>query len=197
MRRHPIAVWKLLPAVALLWAGVACQTGPKVETVVEQTDTGLLVVQTARLQATVTAIDARERKVTLEPRRGEPRTFRVPESAVNFPQVRVGDVVHATVVEETAVTLIPGGAAPSVGAGTAVSLAPVGAMPGGVVANTIEATATIVAIDGHEHTVTLEFMDGRIQEVHVSKNRDLSQVGLGDSVRVSVTEALALDVVRP
>ena len=94
-------------------------------------------------------------------------------------------------------TLVPGGTTPSVGAGAAVALAPEGAMPGGVMATTVEAVATVVAIDGHEHTVTLEFLDGRIQEVHVPKSRDLSNVGLGDSVRVQITEAFAIEVVRP
>ena len=82
-------------------------------------------------------------------------------------------------------------------AAAAVALAPEGAMPGAVMASTVEVVATVVAIDSHEHTVTLEFRDGRIQEVHVGKHRDLSNVGLGDSVRVQITEAVAISVVRP
>ncbi len=108
----------------------------------------------------------------------------------------MGDQVHATVIEETAVTLVPGGTPPGAGAAAAVALAPEGAMPGAVMASTVEVVATVVAIDSHEHTVTLEFQDGRVQEVHVGKRRDLSNVGLGDSVRIRITEAGALSVVR-
>ena len=61
-------------------------------------------------------------------------------------------------------------------------------------AATVETTATIVAIDGHDHTVTLEFLDGRVQEINVGKHRDLSNVGLGDSVRIQLTEAVAIAV---
>jgi hypothetical protein len=190
------SLWIPLFYVAVSLAA-GCQTGPKVETVVEEGPEGVVVVQTVRTQATVVAIDARARTVRLQPRRGDPKTFRVGEGAVNFEQVQVGDEVHAVVIHETAISLVPGGAAPSVGGAAAVALAPEGARPGGVMANTIEATATIVAIDGHEHTLTLKFLDGRVQEVDVAKHRDLSTLALGDSVRIQLTEALAIQVVKP
>ncbi len=197
MTHHSKSFWMLLLAGLALSTTLACQTGPKVVTEVKEGPGGVVVVQTVRMQATVVAIDATNRTVRLQPRRGEPKTFRVGEGAVNFQQVRVGDQVYATVIEETAVTLVPGGTPPGVGAAAAVALAPEGAMPGAVMASSVEAVATVVAIDGHEHTVTLEFLDGRIQEVHVGKHRDLSNVGLGDSVRVQITEAVAISVVRP
>jgi hypothetical protein len=189
--------WMLGLAGLALSTSLGCQTGPKVETEIKEGPGSVVVVQTVRLQATVVAVDATNRTVRLQPRRGDPKTFRVGEGAVNFQQVRVGDQVHATVIEETAVTLVPGGTPPSVGAAAAVALTPEGALPGAVMASTVEAAATVVAIDSHEHSVTLEFLDGRIQEVHVGKHRDLSKVGLGDSVRVQVTEAVAISVVRP
>ena len=46
-------------------------------------------------------------------------------------------------------------------------------------------------------TVTLEFLDGHTQEIAVGKKRDLSKVGLGDSVRIQLTEAVAIEVVKP
>ena len=181
----------------LLVFGVSCQSGPKVETTVEQGPGSLIVVQTVRQQATVTAIDASARTLTLRPRRGEPTTFRVGEGAVNFQQVRVGDVVHAVAIEKTAVSLVPGGAPASVSAGATVALAPEGEKPGAVMANTIETTGSVVAIDGHNRTVTLQFPNGNIEEFNVGKDRDLSNVGLGDSVRIQVTEAIAISVVKP
>ncbi len=191
------SLWIPLLVVVAVSLSAGCRTGPKVETVVQEGPEGVVVVQTVRTQATVVAIDAKARTVRLKPRRGDPKTFRVGEGAVNFQQVRVGDEVHAVVIHEMAVSLVPGGAAPSVAGAAAVALAPEGARPGAVMANTIETTATIVAIDGHEHTLTLEFLDGRIQEVDVAKHRDLSKVGLGDSVRIQLTEAVAIQVVKP
>lgn len=181
-------------AVSLM---VACQTGPKTETVVEEGPGSVVVVQTTEVKATVTAIDATNRTVTLKRKWHQPKTFKVSEDAVNFQQVRVGDEVHAALIEEVAVTLVSGGAPPGVDAAVAVGLAAEGEKPAVLMADTVEVTATVVAIDGHEHTVTLEFADGRHEEVNVPRSRDLSNVGLGDSVRVRVTEALAISVVKP
>ena len=109
------SIWMLGLAGLALSTSLACQTGPKVETKVKEGPGGVVVVQTVRLQAKVVAIDATNRTLRLQPRRGDPKTFRVGEGAVNFQQVRVGDQVHATVIEETAVTLVPGGTPPGVG----------------------------------------------------------------------------------
>ena len=61
----------------------------------------------------------------------------------------------------------------------------------------VELTGTIVGIDSHEHTVTLELIDGSTREIKVAKHRDLSKVALGDSVRVTLTEAAAIRVETP
>ena len=55
----------LVPALALA-LGVACQTGPKVETEVRESAEGVVVVQTLRLQATVVAIQAHKASLTGE-----------------------------------------------------------------------------------------------------------------------------------
>jgi hypothetical protein len=157
-------------------------------------------VDATRVDATrvdATRVDATRGTLTLKPRHGDAKTFKANRDAVDLRQVRVGDEVHAVLVEELAVVLISGGAPTSVGAAAAVALAPEGEKPGVVMADTVEATATVVAIDAHDHAVTLEFLDGRIEEVKVSKKRDLSKVALGDSVRVQLTEAIAIAVVRP
>ena len=54
----------------------------------------------------------------------------------------------------------------------------------------------MVAIDGHARSVTLRLPDGGTKEFNVSRNRDLSQIGLGDSVFMQVTEAIAISVTR-
>jgi hypothetical protein len=55
-------------------------------------------------------------------------------------------------------------------------------------------TGTIVAIDGHDHTVTVRFPTGATDVLQVGKHRDLSQVALGDSIRFRMTEAFAISV---
>jgi len=173
---------------------VACQTGPKVETEVYERDDGVIVVESVKLEATVTAIDAQKRQLTLKPKYGDAKVFKADKDDVNFGQIQVGDVVHAVVVEEFAVTIIKGGAPESVGEAAAVAVAGEGEKPGVVMAATTEVTGTIVAIDAHEHTVSLEFLDGKTRTVKVGKHRDLSELKLGDSVRIQLTEALAISV---
>jgi hypothetical protein len=185
--------------VLLLVASLAtaCAMGPKVETEVYERPDGVIVVETVQLQATVTAVDARTREVTLKPKYRKALVVKADKAVVNFGQIRVGDEVHVIVADEIAVTLIRGGAAESVGEAAAVGLAPLGAKPAIVMADTVEVTGTIIAIDAHAHSVTLEFVDGSTKEIKVGKHRDLSKVGLGDSVRVTLTEVVAISIESP
>jgi len=185
---------KRLAVFALLVFIPACSHGPKVETeVIEQAD-GVIVVDTLELEATVTAIDATTREIRLKPRHGDEESFTAGEEMENFDQVRVGDTVRAVVVESTAINLVPGGAPEGVGAASAVMVAPKGAKPGAVAVDGVEVTGTVVAIYGHDHTVTVQFPTGLTEVIQVAKHRDLSQVGLGDSVRFRMTEAIAISV---
>ena len=197
MTNQPRSLLVLLCSGLALSLASACQSYPQVQTTVHEGPGRTVVVETIEAQATVVAIDATRRTLTLDFQWGEKETFKVHEEAVNFEQIRVGDIVHTLLIEETAVSLVSGGAPPSVGAAAAVALAPEGERPGVVMANTVVVTGTVVAIDGHAHTVTLQFVDGRTEEFNVPKHRDLSNVGLGDSVRLQLTEALAISVVRP
>jgi hypothetical protein len=179
-------------AIALL-ASACSLLGPQVNTETYVTDDGAIVVQSVKLTATVTSIDSRKRTVTIDPKYGDKRTVKVPDEMVNFNQIRVGDEVEADIVEETAVSLIRGGAAESAGALDAVALAPVGAKPALTAVSSRELTADVIAIDAHSHSVTLEFIDGSTESFKVGKHIDLSEVSLNDSVRVQVTDAIAID----
>jgi len=180
--------------LALLALTFACSHGPKVETeVIEQPD-GVVVVDTLELEATVVAIDAATREIRLKPRHGDEEAFTAGPEMVNFDQVRVGDTVHAVVIEATAITLVSGGSAEVAAQSKAVVLAPRGAKPGGVTVDAVEVLGTVVAIDGHDHTVTVQFATGLTDVLQVGKHRDLSQIALGDSIRFRMTEAIAISV---
>ena len=192
MSLRPSSIRPLVLALAVL--GVACAKGPQVQTeVIEQPD-GVIVVDTLELEATVMAIDARSREIRLRAPHGDEETFTAGEEMVNFGQIRVGDRVHAVVIESTAIQLVPGGTSEVAAAAEAVVLAPTGAKPGGVQVDAVEVIGTVVAIDGHDHTVTVRFPNGNVDELQVGKHRDLSQVGLGDAIRFRMTEAIAISV---
>jgi len=184
-------------ALCLIMALVgACATGPKVETDTFETPDGVLVVQSVKLVATVEAVDVRNRTLRLKTEHSGVQTFHADSRIANFEQIQVGDEVHAEVVEELALTLIRGGAAESMAVAGAVAVAPLGHKPGIVMVDTAETTGKIVAIDAHDHSVTLEFPDGSIRSIKVGKHRDLTTVALGDAVRAQLTEGVAIEVVK-
>jgi hypothetical protein len=116
---------------------------------------------------------------------------------VNFDQIRVGDQLKVTVTEQLAVAMAQAGAPPSDGGTAVVALAPVGAKPGGVVANTMQVTAKVSAIDLKHHKATLQFPDGTTKTFAVRKDVDLTQRQVGEEVSIRVTEALAISVEKP
>jgi translation initiation factor IF-1 len=158
---------------------------------------GAIAVETIEMTATVKAVDRGKRTVTLAGKNGKRVTYQVGKEAVNFDQIKVGDRVRVTATETLAVFLRPQGTPASVSEGTAVALAPKGAMPGGIVATTTEITARVVSIDAASHHVTLQLPDGSKQTVSVNPRIDLTRVAPGDAVTARIAEALAIEVERP
>jgi hypothetical protein len=154
-------------------------------------------VQTYKETATVTAIDAAERKITLVTPEGKKDTVKCGPEVVNFDQIRVGDQLKLTVTEQLAVAMAQGGEPLSDGGAAVVALAPVGARPGGLVANTVQVTAKVSAINLKDHKATLQFADGSTRTFPIRKDVDLTKRQVGEEVSIRVTEALAISVEKP
>ena len=156
---------------------------------------GAVAVESTTSTATVKAIDHATRTVTLRLADGTDETVHVGKEAVNFERIKVGDEVKATVIESLAVfTRKPGTGAEANGSHTAVALSPKGATPGGMIVDTEEVTATVVAVDHDERLVTLEGKGRQYHTMHVGPNIDLSAVKKGDEVVFRYTQAMALRV---
>ena len=82
------------------------------------------------------------------------------------------------------------------GASATAMLAPKGAMPGSIVAETIRMTATVTAIDAEARTATLKFEDGSTKTVAVRPDIDLTQHSVGEKVSFQITQMVALSVQR-
>ena len=158
---------------------------------------GGVFVNTKEVSAKVTAIDTAKRKVTLLWPDGEKATVKVGPEAVNFDQVKVGDMVNVIVTEELVVYLDEEGASAPDGAAAMVALAPKGAQPAGLVAETAQVTATVTAIDATKRTATLRFEDGTTKTFPVRDDIDLSKRKLGEKVVFLVTEMIAISVEKP
>ena len=209
MKTKPVRHEPLNPIVvtilALLFAGILTLTAcsptspppPAKETSSTDFQEGVpggVIVNTVDVSAKVTAIDTSNRKVTLLGPDGDKFTVKVGPEAVNFDQIRVGDLVNATVTEELVVYLDEEGASAPDGATGVVALAPKGAQPGGLVAETVQVTATVTAIDQTNRTATLQFEDGSSKSFPVRDDIDLSQRKVGEKVVFQVTEMIAISV---
>lgn len=155
---------------------------------------GGTVVETRKLSATVAAKDTINRRITLLGADGRRTTFKAGPEIVNFPQIKVGDRVNAVLTEELVVFVRPQGSEPGASAASAVALAPKGAKPGVLMADTVEVTATIEFLDMAVRTATLRFADGSEKTVHVRPDVDMTSYKPGDTVVIRMTEALAIVV---
>jgi hypothetical protein len=189
----------LLPAALL--ALTSCSSEPKLEparaAAYQQGVPGGVFVETYKNTATVTAVDAATRHVTLVTPDGRKETFKAGPEVINFDQIHVGDQVKATLTEQVAVYMAKDNPPASDGQATLVALAPKGAKPGGLVADTVQVTAKVTAIDLKHHKATLEFPDGTKHTVAVRQDVDLTKRQVGEEVVIRCTEAVAISVEKP
>ena len=157
---------------------------------------GGVIVQTAKMTATVTAINHAKRTATLLAPDGKNFAVKVGREAVNFDQLGVGDRINAVVTQRMVVSVEQGGTASADGTAAAAALAPKGAQPGGEAAVTTQVTAKVIAIDVEKHTATLEFDNGNIETV-VRDDVDLSRQKVGEQVVYRITQMTAIWVEKP
>ena len=189
----------LVPAALL--AFTSCPTEPKGEgagmAAIQPGEAGGVVVETYKETATVTGVDKDTRKVTLVTKDGTKKTVKAGPEVANFAQIEVGDQVKATVTEQLVVFVRRPGEPSGDGAAAAVALAPLGAKPGAVMANTVEVTAKVKAIDVKNRKGTLVFPDGTTKTYKARKDVDLTKYSAGDEVVIRATEAVAVSVEEP
>jgi len=158
---------------------------------------GGVIVETLEITARVAAINHASRKVTLVSPDGIKQTVKVGPEAINFDQIRVGDQLKVVVTEELVVQMGKPGESKDDRAAAVVALAPKGAKPGGLVAETTQVTGTVTAIDTTKRTATLRFEDGSTKTLPVRSDVDLSKRKIGDQVVFQLTEMMAIRVEKP
>jgi hypothetical protein len=189
----------LLPAAVLTFS--SCSTEPKDAgsglTPIQRGEPGGVRVETYKETASVAAIDKATRKVTLVDTNGTLTIVKCGPEVANFDQIEVGDQVKASVTMQLVVSVRKPGEPAGNGAATLVALAPIGDKPGGVIANTEEINAKVIAIDVKHQKATLLFPDGTVKTFKVRKNVDLRKQTIGADVVFRTTEAIAVSVEKP
>ena len=150
------------------------------------------------LKATVVKVDHETRMITLRSADGEEATIQAGPEVKNLDQLKAGDLVTAHYQRALALELLPAG---STSTGVAIEGgvvgAPKGEKPGMTAGHSVTIVAKLAAVDMTHHTVTLQGDNG---EKHVIEVKDparqarMSQLKVGDMVRITYVEAVAVTV---
>ena len=155
------------------------------------------ISQKHKITATVEAIDAAKREITLKGPKGKVMPLSVAPDVRNLEQVKVGDQLVVTYVEALSLTLKKDGKEiPSRNTKTDAVRSAQGAKPGGAATEHTKVTADVIAIDQKTHMVTLR---GPKQEVdlYVADPAQLKLIKVGDQIEAEYTEAVAITVEPP
>ena len=144
--------------------------------------------------ATVEAIDLKTRIVTLKDKDGNVADLKVSERAKNLPQVKVGDQVTAKYYESIAVELADPATPMQTGTSESSARSKPGEMPAGVEAKMVSAVVNIEAIDTKKNVATLKGPEGRTVKVQIQDPKKWEKAKVGDKLRITYTEALAVEV---
>jgi Cu/Ag efflux protein CusF len=176
-----------LPAVTL-----AQQPAAK-PTVTAVPGKGITATDTVEGRATITAIDAKTRTVTLKSEKGEVFDVEAGAEVKNFDKLKVGDVVVATYTQSIAARI----AAPSEGAVPGVKESVSGTPAAGQrkLGHEVTATLKVDAVDAKANKVTLSDGAGHSRVVDVVNPKvqeRLKTLKPGEMVVVTYSESLAI-----
>jgi len=150
--------------------------------------------QTVKLTATITAIDAATRAVTLKGPQGKEVTLTAGPEVKNFAQMKVGDQVNVEFVEALTLELKKGSTAPVARTEQAgAAAAKPGERPAVAVGRQVTITAEVMNVDAKTQVVTLRGPQ-RTVELKVADPEQFKRVAKGDRVEATYTEALAIAV---
>jgi hypothetical protein len=165
------------------------------ETAVVAMENGVRFIDNITITATVTAKNAKKRKLTLSSDSGK-TTFNAAPEMVNYDQIEVGDKVKAVIISEM---LVYFGADtpphwPVIGG---VRHAPYGAKPGGNSIQTRKVTVVVTAVDAAKNKVTFKLPDDTTKTINVRDKVDLSKVVIGKTLTMFEGEGLTISVTTP
>ncbi len=152
--------------------------------------------RTVEITATITAIDAATRAVTLKGPQGNEKTIIAGPEVKNFAQLKVGDKVDVNYAEALTLELKKGGGL-VVGRTeqAGVAAAKPGDKPGAVAARKVTMVGDVIDINAATQVVTVKGAQ-RTVELKVQDPEQLKLIAKGDQIEATYTEAIAV-VVKP
>jgi hypothetical protein len=190
MRTSLVAATVTLAAALALPA--AAQTG---EVSVKKGPGTVTMARTLNVSATITAVDATTREVTLKgPQGRELKVIAKPE-VKNFSQLKAGDQVDVQYFEALAVGLRKGGGLPVARTEEArIDPAPTGASPEAYAGRRVTVVGDVIDVDAKMQTVTLRGPQN-IVELSISDPEQFKRIAKGDQIEAQYVEAAAVSIV--
>jgi hypothetical protein len=146
------------------------------------------------INATIQAIDATSRTITLRDDKGNEDTFTAGDAVQRFNELKVGQKVNITYYESIVFQLLKPG---EKGSGTSTEAAlnrAKSALPSGTVAVQDKATVTVKAVDMAIPSITVTTADGRTVTRKIENKKYLEGVKAGDKIDITFTRALLTSV---
>jgi Cu/Ag efflux protein CusF len=153
--------------------------------------------EVATITATIEAIDASTREVTLKNAKGELTTIYAGPEVQRFSELKVGDKVTMRYTEAMVAEIKSAGQAAAPGKEETNIVRGTGPQPGGTATRKMTTTVTVLAIDGKAPAVSVKTEDGRTVSFRVADASNLEGVKVGDRVQITYTQALAVSVESP
>lgn len=148
------------------------------------------------ISALVTAIDPKNRIVTLKGPEGNEFAVMVDARVKNLAQVKVGDMVDVTYIQSVALDFQKGDGIRMATQTRAVDRAQAGQLPGGAAMKQTTMVSNIWAVNEAKGTVLVRGPFGHFTEVKLKDPAMLSGVKVGDQMKMTITQAIATSVVR-
>ena len=175
---------KTMLLAAMMWAATA---SPQAQEPVSKTNV-------LKISATITAIDATNRTLTLRDDKGTEDTFSVGQEVMRFNELKVGQKVNIAYYESVVLQLVKPG---EKGSGTTLEAAverATGALPGATLKTQATMTVTVKAIDSTVPSVTVATEDGRVVTRKIENKKNLENLKPGDKIDITFTQALVTSV---
>jgi hypothetical protein len=187
----------LLLLTALVAFPAAAQQKPDVKggTVVASEPGRAAAVRALEISAVVVSIDHASRVLTLKGPRGNVQDVAVEPAVKNFDNIRAGDFVMVRFMQSLALDLQKTKTGDKgITAGEGMATAKPGERPAVVGAREISAIAKVTAVNKKAKTISLKGPRGNTVTLDVENPDHFKVVKVGDEVRVTYTEAVAVSV---
>jgi hypothetical protein len=163
---------------------------------VYQTPGGVAVVDTFTTVATVTAIDAAQRKVTLTTPDGKSDTFKAAKG-VDLAGFQPGAQIGVQLTDAIALQVRKDGTPASDTVAVMLASASGDGASAQFEGEAMEVAAKVTAIDPQTRKVTFQLADGSTKTIKAHKKVDLSGLAVGDTVIVQYAESMIVAVANP